>query len=256
MWYNFGYTMELGTPKKPGQHTQFMPNRPIKGVVRSRSSIHLIDVVGVMIFAVALMATIGVFIYEAILQNQLDDMRQQIVDFQVQFNNNDFIDITHESDRLFVADKLLANHVATSLFLESLGTEILPSVQVTNLSFNKQDQEQGGGYGVTVAGEALDPASLKQQTQELQDMDVVAGVSFVNYSPIEDTDRYEFQFEGFSPEENVEYKQVVANEIGSLIVEEEEEEPVEVNPEDLFTTEQLLDLQQGAPELLDLFNAQ
>lgn len=124
--------------------SSFIPKKPVVEVsnpasVRYRSSgVDFLLLISIVALVVAGVLSAGVFLYHNLTVTDAASQKDQLEKAREAFDTRLLDELTTTSDRIKVADGILAEHTAPSLFLESLERDTLTGVQFLEMKYEQK----------------------------------------------------------------------------------------------------------------------
>ncbi len=172
----------------PQYQSSFIPKKPVTVGSFSRHSVGLFPFIANIIFVIALMATLLVFVYSKYLEGSISKMETKLTEARISLDPN-LINQLYRSDLRIVSSKeLVQKHISLSSFFELLQIKVLQNVSFSSFSFNSND---GGSITLLMKGNAKNYATLALQAKEFEQDD-----NFINpiFSDLTLNDRGEVVF--------------------------------------------------------------
>ena len=137
----------------PRFQSSFIPKKPVVTSMRpKRGPINLLSLVSIVVFVLALIGALGVFLYESYLNNGIAGDEQSLNLAQGQFDTNTINSIIRLNTRLSVANSLLSQHLEISNLFVLLENTTLQTVRFNDFSLTTGDQNS---LTLGVKGEAM-----------------------------------------------------------------------------------------------------
>jgi hypothetical protein len=144
---------------------------PQKSVLNDGPSSHptsLFYKVGVLVFVVAVLASIGVFGYKKVLEGRIASMEADLNTARASLQPDLIQELSRANARFQSAEKLLNNHITVSSFFNLLESLTLQAVSFNKFTYLMTDS---GNVSVTMGGEARSYATVALQAQTFADDD-------------------------------------------------------------------------------------
>lgn len=175
--------------------TTFIPKKNLANVKKTESKSKkttrsLLGILALLLFITAVVSTAGVFLYKiqiaAVVNSRIDSINRA----EKAFEPAAIIELNKLDTRLRAGTELLAQHVAISDFLISLGESTLPEISFSDLSFNYSPE----GSDILMNGEAQGYLQIAQQSDIFVDNNYIQNAIFSDFS-ITDTGRVTFSLQ-------------------------------------------------------------
>lgn len=141
--------------------TSFVPKQPVEMYPRqSTSGSNILMVVSLILLGVALLLSVGVFVYGRYLSGQSTAKAAEIEKAQVGVNQDTVEKYIRLSDRLRSADTLMGQHVMLSQFFDVLESLTLKNVRFASLSVTVND-DQSADIKMTGAAENFNALAVQ-----------------------------------------------------------------------------------------------
>jgi hypothetical protein len=143
--------------------TAFIPKTPLveKGVKKTPVPVSIISVIGWFIFIIAIIASVGVFLYEQYLTKAIDSKNTELSNRVKSFDVASVDHFIQLNARLQAAADILDNHLAFSTLLSLIADNTIRSIQFTDFKYAYDD---GGKITLNLSGKAPDFASVALQS--------------------------------------------------------------------------------------------
>ncbi len=120
--------------------TSFVPKQPVKPSGRfSQSGTNALLFIASIIFAVAVVGSIGVFVFEKYLLNIREEKAKEVIATQAGLDTEQVQEFVRTRNRFTAAKSVLDNHILASEFFSLLEKVTLRTVQFTNLTLTVED---------------------------------------------------------------------------------------------------------------------
>ncbi len=123
-------------PKKP-----VAQSTPISNMAHRGNGIDLIMLVSIILLVIAIVLSVGVFLYNGFANSQLEAKKTSLERSRDNFQPALIKDFEKLSNRINVAETILENHIAPSIFLDALERDTLESVQLTSFKFKLKNND-------------------------------------------------------------------------------------------------------------------
>lgn len=124
----------------PGIPTSFVPKQPSQQPKRGRASGHnLFLVAALFLGGLALIATVGTYLYDRYLTHVLEAKAEELAVAQREVNEDQVEEFVRLRDRLTYGQELLNNHIAVSQVFDVLEAETLASVRFSSMGLTVAD---------------------------------------------------------------------------------------------------------------------
>lgn len=132
--------METGVP------SSFIPPDTVEPVARHRSGrgslTDFFGLITVVLFVTSIALAVGVFLYNQFLETSKKSKIEQLTRARAAFDPGLIADLTRLDDRMNVAQKLLTNHFAPSIFFNMLELTTLQTVSFKTLAFDVVNEKE------------------------------------------------------------------------------------------------------------------
>lgn len=143
--------------------TSFIPRK--EGGKPSRKGPSFVDLyraIGILIFVIALLLAVGVFLYQQLLESSIERKEEALVRAREAFEPELIEELSRLDRRLEAAELLLSEHLAPTQLFSLLESITLTTVRFTDMSY----QESAGVHTLSLSGEGRSFASLALQSDE------------------------------------------------------------------------------------------
>lgn len=164
-----------------GINSNFIPHDTAQDAAGARthsgSLLDLLSIVSAIIFVVSIVLGVGVFLYEQFLEKSSASKVEQLKRAQAAFEPSLIQELARLDDRMRVADIILRNHTALSIFFH-----MLEQVTLTTVSFRSLDFEATDSQNITIKmnGIANSVNSIALQADIFSRVGVIASPIFSN----------------------------------------------------------------------------
>lgn len=142
-------------------NTSFIPKKTVSSNKKGEAkSVDLILLLSVLVFAVAIVASVGVFIYKNYLDNKIGESKIMLEREKNNFDITSIEKLSRLDQRLMVAEELLNNHVDLIPFFQLLQENTLKNVQFETFNFSAN----GEGVEVLMKGVARSYSTVALQS--------------------------------------------------------------------------------------------
>lgn len=167
---------------EPQFQTSFIPKKPIVSGIRDSigevGSVNYFSIFVTMVFVAALIASVGLFVYEKVLNSEIAQADKDLTAAKDAFQIATTKELIDVSTRISSTQKLLNSHVVTSQIFAALQDLTVKKVSFNNFVFSYKD----GGVYVTMDSEAQSYNALAQQSN------ILSKTAFVKSSEFSDFD--------------------------------------------------------------------
>lgn len=136
----------------------------IPAQVKKRQTVRVFNLVTTIIFVLALVATIGVFLYANYLKEQVSTSRNNLNEISSVDHSKKIAEIEAYDSKLNIAYTLLDNHIAPSALLNELESTTKETVQLTSLKYS---YDPGFEIMLTLGGNTEELSSVALQKMEI-----------------------------------------------------------------------------------------
>lgn len=155
-------------------------NKPVQSAT-SRKAQSAINLLATLLFIVALVSVIGVYVYKLRIATVVNAKIESINLAEKAFEPAVILELRKLDIRLRAATELLSKHVAVVDFFESFGETTLPDIQYSGIAINFSDDIPV----VSTTGEARSYLVIAQQSDLFQQNRFVQNAIFSNFSRTE-----------------------------------------------------------------------
>jgi len=143
--------------------TSFIPKQPLveSKARKASASIGIFSIIGWFIFVVAVLASLGVFLYEQYLTNSIQSKNKELSTKINSFDTASVDDFVQLNARIQAANVILNNHLAVSTLIGFIASNTVQSVQFTDLKYTNDDS---GKINLVLSGKAPSFASVALQS--------------------------------------------------------------------------------------------
>jgi hypothetical protein len=143
--------------------TSFIPKKPIteNGARKAPRSTGILSIIGWFIFLIAVLASVGVFVYQQYLTNTIATKNTLLSNRVKSFDVASIDHFAQLDARLQAATTILNNHLALSSLLGLISTSTVRSIQFTDFKYSYDDS---GQISLVLNGKAPDFASVALQS--------------------------------------------------------------------------------------------
>jgi hypothetical protein len=141
--------------------TSFIPKKPMTMTARpfAKEPRSLFFYIALFLFIVSLLASGGLFLYKAYLNNQKDISSKSLSEVRGSFEKATIEELDLYDKRTNIITELLNKHIVLTPLFKLLEENTIPSIQYTNF----EQKEIGGSYKVTINGLATDYRAIAMQ---------------------------------------------------------------------------------------------
>lgn len=149
----------------PQSQSSFIPKKPVTSGAFSKHSTGLFPFIADLIFVVALVGTLLVFVYSKYLEGSISKMETSLTEARTSLDPS-LINQLYRSDLRIVSIKeLIKKHTSLSSFFELLQVKTLQNVSFNSFAFNADDS---GAITLYMKGNAKNYATLALQAKVLE----------------------------------------------------------------------------------------
>lgn len=143
--------------------TSFIPKQPLveTKIKKTQVSRSIFSIIGAFVFAVVLVASIGVFAYEQYLTKTIDSKNIELSNRVKNFDKSSVSHFVKLDARFQAAAIILNNHLAVSTLFGLISDNTIKSVQFTDFKYTMDDS---GKLNVSLSGKAPNFASVALQS--------------------------------------------------------------------------------------------
>lgn len=164
----------------PEQSSSFIPKagtgpvRPTRGVRR----IYLLSYASNIVFFSVLFAVIGIYIYAALVDRSLTEVKSQLETAQSRFSVNDIERVKKLDERLKTAATILNESTAPSELFAAVEKVVASNIVFTAMTYKQLPNKQ---FALSLTGQAEDFDQIIKQSEIIQDDDLLGGAKITNY---------------------------------------------------------------------------
>ncbi|OHA99817.1 MAG: hypothetical protein A3E93_01140 [Candidatus Zambryskibacteria bacterium RIFCSPHIGHO2_12_FULL_43_12b] len=166
--------------------SSFIPKKPVTGSSGSSASSSanggVLQLIGTIVFVVALTGAVGVFGYEKFLEGRIAKMQTDLEMARQELQPDLIAELSRANSRFLSAEEILNKHKIVSELFNLLETQTLPNVRFT--SFGYDDNELGLTFDIK--GEAKSYATLAYQAKVLSENPYIINAQFSDFDLNED----------------------------------------------------------------------
>lgn len=170
-----------------GINSNFIPHDTVQkaggGGVRSGNILDLLALISAILFVASIVLGAGVFLYQQFLLKNSVSKVDQLERAQAAFEPSLIQEITRLDDRMRVADIILSNHIALSIFFHMLEQETLTTISFRSLNFEATDPQN---INIKMDGTAKSVNSIALQADTFSKMGIVTSPIFSNINREQD----------------------------------------------------------------------
>ncbi|HUD04155.1 MAG TPA: hypothetical protein VMR73_01545 [Candidatus Paceibacterota bacterium] len=149
----------------PRLQSSFIPKKPIMNAPRTyHAPLSIFSIVSVSLFILTILGSVGVFLYQNYLNNEIAAASSSLHTEQDEFDQSTIEQLARLDSRLTVAQGLLQKHVAVSNFFSALEDVTLPTARFSNFAFSVGAQN---ALTISMNGEAESFTSVALQSDAL-----------------------------------------------------------------------------------------
>ena len=143
--------------------TSFIPKKPTTPVAQRRRGtvINVFFLIALIIFLGATTVSVGVFLYEKSVIQNIEKKSNQLVEAKAAFEPALIEDLATMDNRIRAAQEVLNNHLALSAFFELLEQSTLKSVQFDDFAYTATTD---GNISITMKGRGQSFSSVALQS--------------------------------------------------------------------------------------------
>jgi hypothetical protein len=185
--------------------TSFIPQKPFASPTPSSgNSKGIIYTLSVIIFSISVVASIGVFAYEKILNGQISNMEKSLSDARTTLEPTIIRQLARTEDKFASAKEIIDKHDTVSAFFDFLSKLTLPSLRFSSLNY----QSGPAGIVVSMSGEAKSYAIVALQAKIFADEPLIKNAQFSDFG-LNDVGNVLFQFKATLDPKVVSYKSII-----------------------------------------------
>lgn len=154
--------------------TSFIPKRAVQETKGTKSSMGFLTIIGVVIFFLSLTAAGGMFLYQKLIERNIDRKAAELERNKSAFEPSLIMELSRLDRRIKLAEEILAGHTAPSAIFAMLEESTLRNVRFKNFNFLMQ----AGVPSISMTGEAVSFETVALQSDELVGTQAVLGQIF------------------------------------------------------------------------------
>lgn len=191
--------------------SSFIPKRPVSRAgapvsARYKSSgLDIIMLLAIIALVVSVVLSVGVFLYKNLAIADFENKVEQLEKSRGAFNLRLIEEMTLLSERIRVAEGILENHTAPSVFLQSLEHDTLTGIQFTELEYNQKNDDIAT---FSLKGKANSVNSIALQSSRFGESNIIKDPIFSDINLVKDG--VTFTVEGYINLHAIRYSSVVA----------------------------------------------
>jgi len=141
--------------------TSFIPKKPMAASSRpfTKEPRSLFSYIAIFLLISSLLASGGLFLYKAYLNNKKDISSKSLTEVRGSFEKATIEELEEYNSRTNIINELLNKHIVLTPLFKLLEENTIPSIQYTNF----EQQEKGGSYKVQINGLATDYRAIAMQ---------------------------------------------------------------------------------------------
>lgn len=164
-----------------GINSNFIPHDTAQDAdgarMHSGSIMDILALIATILFVASIVLGVGVFLYQQYLEKSASSKVDQLKRAQAAFDPSLIQEFTRLDDRMRVADIILSNHIALSIFFHMLEQETLTTVSFKSLDFEATDLQN---MTIKMDGIARSVNSVALQADTFSKVGIVASPIFSN----------------------------------------------------------------------------
>lgn len=167
------------------QTTSFIPKRPLnesKPVAPRSTSSGFFLLIGIVIFVLSLLASVGVFFYKKSIENKIVANKETLAKAKDAFEPDTIALYKRFDKRLISADEILKNHITVSPILRELNALTLKKVQFTKFKDKVTTVGKSVSVEVEMQGKGDSFSTLAIQSDKLTQSRYILNPVFSNLS--------------------------------------------------------------------------
>lgn len=159
--------------------TSFIPKQPLveTGARKIQATKSIFSVIGWFIFLVAILGSVGVFVYEKYLTNSINAKNAELSEKVKSFDIGSVDHFVKLDSRFQAAAAILDNHLAVSTLLKLIADDTVISVQFSDFKYSYDD---GGKLTLNLSGKAPNFASVALQSDAFSSQSYLKNQVFSN----------------------------------------------------------------------------
>lgn len=163
----------------PKFRSSFIPKKPFSKTSEKYSNRHplnFISFLGTLLFVAAVLVSGATFGYKLILNDRINAKGNELSVIKERLNFEQINDFKRLDERLEVAQTLLQEHKALTVFFDALEANTLHSVQFATFTYNMDPIINA--TKITMSGKASSFNALSLQSDLLERVDIIRNVTF------------------------------------------------------------------------------
>ena len=170
----------------------------------SKPSHGILYILGVTLFTVSVIAAVGVFAFQQLLQGQITGMADNLAQARTSLQPDVIKNLARTNDRFTSATEIINKHQTVSSFLDLLGKLTLQSVRFSSLSYDASPT----GITIKMKGEAKSYASVALQSKIISGEPLFLTSQFSGFD-LNDTGNVTFTLDAALDPKAVSYKAAI-----------------------------------------------
>ena len=153
--------------------SSFIPKKSIVTTSSSSKKYHtfnMLTFVSTIVFVVSLAASLGVFVYERLIEGSIDEKGIELENARQTIDSELISEFKALDKKLRTAEELLGRHIAMTLFFDFLESSTLQNVQYNDFSY---ELDPDGVIKIIMKGIAQSFNSLTLQSDIFRDSDII-----------------------------------------------------------------------------------
>ena len=164
----------------PNESSSFIPKSGVKTVKRSQGTkqIYLLAYISYIVFFSTLFAVLGVYIYGAMVNRSLNNLKEEMVAEKERFAVTDIENIKQLNKRIDTAETLLGEATAPSRIFPDIESIVASNIRFSGMSYEQLPNRQ---FQIDLTGEAGDFNEIIGQRLLLENSTLLSDAEVVEY---------------------------------------------------------------------------
>jgi hypothetical protein len=194
---------------EPQFQSSFIPKKSVDSgikMVDAKSPTSLFSILTVVVVILTIVASAALFVYQRILQNQINQVQTNIVSAREAFQPDTIKQLIDVSSQISMTEKLLNSHILISQIFNILQNLTVRKISFTDFTYTSQ----GGVPSVTMDGESQSYNALAEQYNIFNGSGLVQNPAFSNFVLAQDGN-ISFTFSANIDPSAISYQNVIAS---------------------------------------------
>jgi len=150
------------------QHASFIPKRPLVHIPNQRNATrrsrktNVFGIIASIVFGVGLLGAGGVYIYNDVLEEEIENQRQLLEQETARIKDRDLVDTFKTVHaQIILAEEVIKKHISPSAIFQVIGEVTVQSAQLTTVSVD--GSPDAGTFSIALSGTVQSFESLVRQ---------------------------------------------------------------------------------------------